>query len=210
MPQKEVATYVTIEDFRDYWQTANERTPSSYSALHFWYYKAASFDNVLLAMHTAKLSACAKKGLPLARWGRGVTVLLEKICGYNYVHKLRAICLLEADFNWWNKLLFAKRMMTSARDSNLIPEENFAKKRSSYNEAVMTKRMFTNHSRILHHPVAVGGSDWGDCYDRAAHPAAILAFRSWGVSQAECRVLPLVTDYALLFADRIWGIQRDV
>ena len=114
---------------------------------------------------------------------------MEKICGYNYVHKLRAIRLLEADFNWWNKLIFAKRMMTSARDSDLIPEENFAKKGSSCNDAVMTKRMFTDHSRILHHPAAVGGSDWGDCYNRAAHPAASLAFRSWGISKAECIVL---------------------
>ena len=67
MPHKEMATYVTTEDFRDYWQTANERTSSSYSGLHFGHYKAASFDNVLLAMHAAKLSACTKKGLLLAR-----------------------------------------------------------------------------------------------------------------------------------------------
>ena len=76
---KEVATYVTSEDFRDYWQTANERTSSSYSGLHFGHYKAASLDNVLSAMHAAKLSICVKKGLPLARWERGVTSLLEKL-----------------------------------------------------------------------------------------------------------------------------------
>ena len=85
--------------------------------------------------------------------------------------------------------LFTKRMMHSARDSDVIPEENFAKKGSNCNDTVMTKRMFTDDSRILHHPAAVGGSDWGDCYDRAAHPAASLAFRSWGVPQAGCRVL---------------------
>ena len=68
-----------------------------------------------------------------------MTVLLEKVCGYNYVHKLRAISLLEADFNWWNKLVFAKRMISSARASNMILEENFAKKGSSCNDAVMTK-----------------------------------------------------------------------
>ena len=189
MSKEEVAMYVSTEDFQDYWQTANERISSSASGLHFGHYKAASFDRVLSSMHAAKLSACARKGLPLARWGRAVTVLLEKICGYNYVHKLRAICLLEADFNWWNKLVFAKRMMANARAGDMIPEENFAKKGSSCNDAVMTKRMFTDNSRMLHHPAGVGGSDWGDCYDRAAHPAAALAFRSWGISQAGCRVL---------------------
>ena len=105
-----------------------------------------------------------------------MTVLLEKVCGYNYVHKLRAICPLETDFNWWNKLVFVKRMMRSARESDMIPEQKFAKKGSCCNDAVMTKWMFSDNSLILHHPAAVGGSDWGDCYNRAAHPAACLAF----------------------------------
>jgi hypothetical protein len=47
--------------------------------------------------------------MSLARWGKGLTVLLEKILGNVFVHKLCAICLLEADFNWWNKLIFAKK-----------------------------------------------------------------------------------------------------
>jgi hypothetical protein len=35
-------------------------------------------------------------------------VLLEKVAGNNFVHKLWAICLLEADFNWIKKVIFAK------------------------------------------------------------------------------------------------------
>jgi len=57
-----------------------------------------------------------------------VTVLLKKICGNNFVHKLRAICLFEADFNWWNKLVFAKRMMINVAEEELIPYEIFSKK----------------------------------------------------------------------------------
>jgi len=53
-------------------------------------------------------------GLPLERWGKGLTVLLEKVMGNNYINKLCVICLLEADFNWWNKLVFARRMMSNA------------------------------------------------------------------------------------------------
>jgi hypothetical protein len=40
--------------------------------------------------------------------GEGLDRALEKILGIVFVHKLRAICLLEADFNWWNKLIFCK------------------------------------------------------------------------------------------------------
>ncbi len=65
--------------------------------------------------------------MALARWGKGLTVLLEKILGNVFVHKLRAICLLEADFNWWNKLIFAKQMMKQAVQEGSIPQECFAK-----------------------------------------------------------------------------------
>ena len=118
MPAEEIATYVTVEDFQYYWQRANERVSLSYSGLHFGHYKAASFDPALSALHAAKLTLCAKMGVPLARWGFGLTVLLEKICGKNFVNRLGAICLFEADFNWWNKLIFARRMMKLAGESN--------------------------------------------------------------------------------------------
>ncbi len=42
------------------------------------------------------------------QWGIGLTLLLEKVVGNNFVHKLWVICLLEADFNWINKIIFAK------------------------------------------------------------------------------------------------------
>ena len=66
MPADEIATYVTVEDFQYYWQRANERISSSYSGLHFGHYKAASFDPELSALHAAKLTLCAKMGVPLA------------------------------------------------------------------------------------------------------------------------------------------------
>ena len=60
--------------------------PEWYSGLHFGHYKAASFDPALSALHAAKLTLCAKMGVPLARWGFGLTVLLEKNCGNNFVN----------------------------------------------------------------------------------------------------------------------------
>lgn len=58
MSQEEIATYVTVEDFQFYLQKANERISSSYSRLHFGYYKAAPIDRELSRLHVEKLSAC--------------------------------------------------------------------------------------------------------------------------------------------------------
>ena len=86
MRAEAIATYVTVEDFQHYWQRANERVSLSYSGLHFGHYKAASFDPALSALHAAKHTLCAKMGVPLARWGFGLTVPLEKVCGNDVVN----------------------------------------------------------------------------------------------------------------------------
>jgi hypothetical protein len=144
----EVATFVAVEDFQYFWQCTQECTGLLYSGLHFRHYKAASFCQDLSALHASKLSLVARKGVPLSRWNRGLTVLLEKIVGNVIVHKLRAIYLLEADFNWWNKLIFAKRMMQQAIKDGAIPQECFAKKNSHCNYAVLIKQFFCNSSRV--------------------------------------------------------------
>jgi hypothetical protein len=91
--------------------SAQEQTGSSYSGLHFSHYIVVSYCPDLSLLHAAKLSICARNGVTLARWGMGLTVLLEKILGNVFINKLHAICLLEADFNWSKKLIFAWRMM---------------------------------------------------------------------------------------------------
>ncbi len=98
--------FVSTTDFQSFWRHANEDIQSSESGCHFGHYKAASHNRYLSAMHAAKLTATT--GDPLARWGKGLTVLLEKIFGNIYIDKMCAICLLEVDYNWLNKFVFAK------------------------------------------------------------------------------------------------------
>jgi hypothetical protein len=189
----EVATYITVEDFQYFRQRAHERTGSLYSGLHFGHYKTGLFCRDLSALHASKLSLVARKGLPLSRWNRGLTVLLEKIVGNVFIHKLRAICLLEANFDWWNKLIFAKRMMQQAIHAGAIPQECFAKKNSYCNYAVLTKQFFCDSSQIWHHPVGLRECNFGDRYDWAVHPLTSNALRSWGVPvMAICVLLTLM------------------
>jgi hypothetical protein len=126
----EFATYVSPGDFLHFWQTARERTGYSYSRLHFGHYVSELFCPDLSLLHAAKLSICEWNGVTLSWWGKGLMVLREKILGNVFVHKLQAICLLEADFNWWNKLIFAKWMMQQAIKAGSIPQECYAKKHS--------------------------------------------------------------------------------
>jgi len=68
-----------------------------------------------------------------------------------------------------------------ASDKAVIPEENFAKKGSNCNKAVMTKCFFTDVSMVLHHPAGLICYDFSDCYNRMAHPPISVALQGWGV-----------------------------
>ena len=48
--------------------------------------------------------------------------MLEKIEGNTKVNKLRAILLMEADFNQLNKLFFGHHMIRQSEASNRMPE----------------------------------------------------------------------------------------
>ncbi len=134
-------------------------------------------------MHAAYLTACARKGIALKRWGVGLTILLKKIIGNNFVHKLQAICLLKADFNRMNKMIFAKRMIGMALEKKLIPGECFSKRGSNCISTVMTKIFICNESRIHHHNMVLEGCDFAEYYNRIAHNVAGMSLRAWGIPQ---------------------------
>ncbi len=102
---------------------------------------------------------------------------------------MHAICLLKADFNFYNKLIFARRMMSSAQSKGQIPVECFATKGNNCIKAVITKMMLCDESRTHHHPTCIGGNDFGACYNRIAHPPASIALQSWGISRKAVWVL---------------------
>ncbi len=162
-----------------------------YSRGHRGLYKAASYSRDLSALQAAKFSACAKEGAPLARWGVGLTILLEETRRKKLINKMRTICLLEADFTWLNKLIYSHRMMNSALDENLIPLECFAKKGSNCVNAVMTKIMYCEETRMHHHPMIILCNDFADCYDRVALLIAAVALQSFGIPIEAVRVLLL-------------------
>ena len=109
MSREEVCTFITAEDYQYYWKRVKERRSSSYSRLHFGHYNIAADSKTLSKLHIAKISEVPRRGVPLARWGVRVIVLLEDITGVSFVNKPRASCLLKSDFNYWTRLVFCTK-----------------------------------------------------------------------------------------------------
>ncbi len=79
--------------------------------------------------------------------------------------------------------------MQQAIHAGSIPQECFEKKNSHCNYAVLTKQFFCDSSRVCHYPVSLGESNFGNCYDRTAHPPTSIALRSLGIPVTAIRVL---------------------
>ena len=88
-----------------------------------------------------------------------MTVLLEKIAGDISIDKLRAICLLEADFNWWLKVIFARRMIARMRSHGVIPLEQGAVKGKMATDTSLMKQLFLDQANFLHEDCAITSTD---------------------------------------------------
>jgi hypothetical protein len=122
-PQLQISCVITKEDFQQYWKKTKERTSSSISGLHYGHYKATSSHDTLSEIHALMTELAVTGASPLARWEMGLSCMLEKATGVIKVEKLRAILLMEADFNFCNGLMFAGRMMHQAKANERIPLE---------------------------------------------------------------------------------------
>ena len=104
MTNSSVSVTISPEEFRQYWKRSRVGTSSSLSCFHFGHYKAASHSEELSGFLAKQVTLIARTGSPPPeRWSRGLTVMLKKIAGLALVNKLRAILLMEADFNMHNK-----------------------------------------------------------------------------------------------------------
>ena len=138
-------------------------------------------DKDLSLLQLRSINLAAHRGSPLDRWRQGVTVLLEKVAGNIRIDKLHAICLLEADFNWWLKVVFAKRMMHHMKTTGVLPLEQGATSGKTAVDSSMMKQLFFDQANILHTTCAVSSNDAANCYDAVNHAARSFALQAMNV-----------------------------
>jgi hypothetical protein len=201
-----IVDWIQNSDFQQFWLHAREKTESSKSLLHFGHYMAGATDDVITDMHVTSLNTTRECETAPTRWSSSITVLLEKVFGVRLITKLRAICLLEADFNWVNKLIFAHRLEQFCRKHDIIPAEQFAKSKSNCEEASLVKNLICDNSRILHNSLALTGADLDQCFDRGAGPVVGVVARAHGVSQTSTKLMLSTMQHMQYFIKSGFGI----
>ncbi len=181
VPENSVDLRVRHTKWQAKWRKANETTSSSHSGLHFSHYIAGASSPFLSHHHSLKASICSMYGFTLERWTEGLTCILEKSPGNCLVTKLRAILLMEADFNANNKIIFGERMMEVVRKHNLMADEVFSERGRTAEDGALSKVLFYDIVRQFRLPAAISSVDAANCYDSVAHAIASLIFQAMGV-----------------------------
>jgi hypothetical protein len=181
VPLDSVDGLISRERWQQRWKTIKEDTSSSQSGLHFGHYIAGAHCDYISQFHALRVSLALKKGVALERWSKGLSVMLEKMYGVRLVSKLRAILLMEADFNATNKEVYGVCMLDNARQYNLIPEEIFSEQNRTANNGGLAKTLFYDIARQTRTPAAIASVDASNCYDWIEHVMASLIFQSFGV-----------------------------
>ena len=133
--------------------------------------------------------------------------MLEKIAGVALVAKLRAILLIEADFNFHNKLIFGQRMMELARQHGMVPEEVYSEKGKTAEDAILHQVLIYDLARQLRRPLPVASVDASQCYDRIAHAMASLTLRAYKVRQSSVlAMLHPIQNMECCLRTGLWGI----
>jgi hypothetical protein len=92
----------------------NKETSSLESGLHIRHYIVGGKSDIISQYHIARVSVTLAHGVKLERWSQGLSVMLEKTLGITPVTKLRAILLMEGNFNATNKIVYRVQMMSNA------------------------------------------------------------------------------------------------
>jgi hypothetical protein len=91
---------------------------------------------------------------------------------------------MEADFNFYNGLMFAKRMIKRMEQNSWIPPEIYGgRKNHEVIDVAMNCRLVADIARQWRAPLAIASVDAQTCYDRMAHSVALIAMQGWQVDQ---------------------------
>ena len=99
-----------MEDFKYFVYKASEKRSCSPSGRHYGHYKALLSGNPkkLEVIHGIFQLALDNK-IVLKRWSKTVTTLIEKDANTPCIHRMRAIHVVEAELQFFSKLIYVKK-----------------------------------------------------------------------------------------------------
>lgn len=206
---QQITTQIATEQWIKHWERAKERTSSSHSRLHVGHYKAHTEMHAIAEIKCKLVNLALKSGQHLKRRIKGVSVMLEKVAGNINVQKLRAILLLEADFNALCKIVFNNRLVPKLEKVDAIPVEIIGGRRAQVvTHLALSKKLIADIVNVRKVPMITACADATNCYDRVAHPFASLCAQCFELEILHLVVLFRATQSMKMFLRTSYGLSQ--
>ena len=138
----------------------------------------------LWEVHTTLLNIPFQAGQPLDRWKTVVNAMLEKISGKPYLHKLRVIHLLEADYNLALKMLFGRRLMWHCEEHGTLHDAQDGSRPGRWSHGpIQTQVLMCDINRRTRTNHVKNENDARACYDRLILELLSLVDRANGMPE---------------------------
>ena len=174
----------TFEEFTAYIRKARESTACSPSGRHYGHYKALQMGNVSILYTIYDIfQTSLNAGIILDRWSKTVTTLIEKKKGLPYLHKFRTIHIVEAELQFFTKVIYARRMMSHAEKCGEISDDQYGgRKQRQATSVILNKCMYYAISKQTLKTAAYMDDDAKACYDRVIPQLSEIESQKWGLT----------------------------
>jgi hypothetical protein len=189
-----INTTITEEQVSQGFRKWRESTSTSPTGCHLGIRRITSFTiedeeleearQFILKAQTAIINIPIQIGFSPKRWQTVINAMLEKIPGKPFLHKLRVIHILEADYNLALKELFGRRLMWNCEDYGKLGnvQDGFREGRSTIRTLLINEVVNDYHKR-LRLSNFMGMTDISGCFDRIVAPVVSLLIRKNGCPQ---------------------------
>ena len=187
--KEDVSLQISTSEFKEGWGKMKESTSSGKSGVHFGNLITCAEDDKLAQFESSIAQIPFMTGYSPLLWKEGTIVMIKKKAGNAEIGALRSIVLLEADYNFNNKILGKRAMAHAEEIQALAPEQYGSRKGKTAIDQALHKRLTYDIIRQHRLPAILCSNDAKSCYDRILHPMASLAYRRAGVPLAPVKAM---------------------
>ncbi|KAL7552669.1 hypothetical protein ACHAWF_015897 [Thalassiosira exigua] len=168
-------------------KVAKEKTSSNnLHGMIYTIWKALASDEEVAEFQCVMLSLPFPFGFTNPRWAKEIDVMLENKKGIWFIHLLRIIGLLEADFNTALKYFFSVEMMDHVEKNGLSDKQWGSRKNHTSIDAGLKKLIAYENARVTKSTMAEISHDKKACYDMMDPSLSVVYAQKQNVSVEIC------------------------
>jgi Reverse transcriptase (RNA-dependent DNA polymerase) len=199
---KQISNEISFEEFCSGLNKWRERTTTSPSGRHLGHYKIllrlpvyndslyrVNLSTKILHLYYQIAISTTQIGQPIDRWTNVTTCMIEKVKNMPRVDKLRVIHLFEADYNLLLKIMWARRAVWNANDTNSLNEGQAGSRPGKKAiDVVIRKENKYLYSRLTKTILGTIDHDAKSCFDRIICNLAMIVSLYFGIPKSFCEL----------------------